>query len=243
MTKYYDEQFFCNFQLQYFPFDIQKCQIGLAVPHSLKNKVKLLRGNLTISPMKYIKTTWVIPTTNGSSYSQGEEYVAFEITIRRVFFFHLATTYMPTTCLIIVSELILFLDEDHFDTIVMIALTTMLVMYTLYQGVSASLPQTTYMKYIDIWMVFGLMVPFVVFVASVGLRLLNNHNDDGSRLCPEHRLTVKSLSQVKDDLELEVRSKKRKQRCRTAVQIIIPGCTLAFIVIYAVLALAFYNDI
>ena len=36
----------------------------------------------------------------------------------------------------------LFIDESHFKTTVMVALTTMLVMYTLYQSVARSLPQT-----------------------------------------------------------------------------------------------------
>ncbi len=193
---------------------------------------------MTTKYMDNIRYSWVIATVNGSSSSHGEETIALEITIRRVFFFHLATTFGPTACLTIISELILFLDEDHFDTIIMIALTTMLVMYTLYQSVSASLPQTSYLKLIDLWLVFGLLIPFVVFVASVMLRLLNKPNIIDN----DPRLTVKSMSKVKDELEEEIRCKNKKQRCRRAVQIVIPGCTITFMVMYSVFAMVLYNE-
>ncbi len=97
--------------------------------------------------------------------------VEVEIQVKREYFFHLAATYMPTVCLIVISEIVLFIDDDHFDTIVMVALTTMLVMYTLYQSVSASLPQTSYLKLIDIWLLFGLLIPFVIFILSIFLKV------------------------------------------------------------------------
>ena len=49
----------------------------------------------------------------------------------------------------------LFIDFSHFEVSIMIALTSMLVTYTLYQSISAYLPQTSYMKMIDIWLFGG----------------------------------------------------------------------------------------
>ena len=43
----------------------------------------------------------------------------------------------------------------------------MLVMYTLYQSIASALPQTAYLKMIDVWLLFGLMMPFVVFLFVV----------------------------------------------------------------------------
>jgi hypothetical protein len=42
----------------------------------------------------------------------------------------------------------------------MVALTSMLVMYTLFQSVSDDLPQTPYLKMIDIWLLAGRLVAF-----------------------------------------------------------------------------------
>ena len=44
----------------------------------------------------------------------------------------------------------------------MVALTSMLVTYTLYQSISGYLPQTSYMKMIDIWLFGGLFFPFII---------------------------------------------------------------------------------
>ena len=68
----------------------------------------------------------------------------------------------------------MFIDEAHFRTTVMVALTAMLVMYTLYQSIARSLPQTAYLKLIDAWLLFGLISPFFVFLALCGVVLLKD---------------------------------------------------------------------
>ena len=61
----------------------------------------------------------------------------------------------------------LFIDFGHFEATIMIALTSMLVTYTLYQSISAYLPQTSYMKMIDIWLFGGLIFPFFTIAILV----------------------------------------------------------------------------
>ena len=47
------------------------------------------------------------------------------------------------------------------------ALTTMLVVYTLHQSISSTLPPTAYLKMIDIWLFGGLIVPFIIIVILI----------------------------------------------------------------------------
>ena len=61
----------------------------------------------------------------------------------------------------------MFIRIDHFQYNLMIQITTMLVMYTLFQAISITLPQTTYIKLLDIWLLFGLILPFVSFVLNI----------------------------------------------------------------------------
>ena len=49
----------------------------------------------------------------------------------------------------------------------MVALTSMLVMYTLYQGTSKYLPHTSYMKMMDIWLFGGLILPFDIIAIQI----------------------------------------------------------------------------
>ena len=70
----------------------------------------------------------------------------------------------------------LFIDESHFEATIMVALTSMLVMYTLNQSVGESLPKTSYMKMVDKWLMFSLLMPFLVFLALVLMDMADRPN-------------------------------------------------------------------
>jgi hypothetical protein len=90
--------------------------------------------------------------------------VVAEITFRRKLMYHLTNTYLPTTSLLVIVELTLYLDDSKLDVAVTLSLTVLLVMYTLYQSISMSTPKTAYLKLIDYWLIFCLLVPFLIFL-------------------------------------------------------------------------------
>lgn len=122
--------------------------------------------------------------------------VEVEVVLRRRLQHHLLTTFLPTLCLMLVCQSGLYLRcpelqlhrstprAEHFKTTAAISVTVMLVMYTLYQvttaasllfintllqAVSNRLTPTAYIKLIDIWLIFGLLLPFVVFFLLVSI--------------------------------------------------------------------------
>ena len=59
------------------------------------------------------------------------------LTFRRSLVYHLVTTYVPTTALLIIAEATMFVDgSHHFETVTMVTLTSKLVLFTLYQTIS-----------------------------------------------------------------------------------------------------------
>jgi hypothetical protein len=48
----------------------------------------------------------------------------------------------------------------------------MLVMYTMYQSISEALVKTAYLKMIDYWLLFCLLMPFVIFLIEIYWLLL-----------------------------------------------------------------------
>ena len=96
-----------------------------------------------------------------------EEGLEVMMTLQRRFNHHLATTFIPTFCLMLVCQSTLYFNAEHFKTTSGVTVTTMLVMYTLYQAVSHKLPPTSYIKMIDVWLIFGLILPFCVFFLLV----------------------------------------------------------------------------
>lgn len=69
--------------------------------------------------------------------------------------------------LLVVSEITLFFDTKDLKYSTAFTLTIMLVMYTMYQSIVETMPKTAYLKLIDYWLLFCLMVPFLTFMVEV----------------------------------------------------------------------------
>ena len=84
------------------------------------------------------------------------------IAFQRKVLYHLTNTYIPTISLLVLVESTLFLDDGKLDIILTLSLTSLLVIYTFFQSISFSLPKTTYLKFLDYWLIFCLLVPSAV---------------------------------------------------------------------------------
>ena len=58
----------------------------------------------------------------------------------------------------------------------------MLVMYTLNNSVSSKLPPTSYIKLIDVWLLFGLILPFFIVILLVTMEHMPNSLSNVVRL-------------------------------------------------------------
>lgn len=67
----------------------------------------------------------------------------------------------------IIAELTLFFDEGQTELAIGLTLTIMLVMYTMYQSITAALATTAYLKMIDYWLIFCLIIPLVIFFTEI----------------------------------------------------------------------------
>ena len=191
------------------------------------------------------------------------KHVAVEIVFKRIYMHHVFVTFAPTLVLMIVTQLTLFVDyEEHFDGTIMVHLTTMLVMYTLYASVSSSMPNTAYLKFIDIFMLYGLVLPFVTFVCEVIVMIMKHHeniqargfkkynNKDGysKKIKINDKINIVQLRNLghegnfvwQEDKERETKNaktnKSRADLMIIVVRIILPILTVVFIVTYIILA-------
>ena len=104
-----------------------------------------------------------------------------------------------------------------------LSLTIMLVMYTMYQSITEHVTKTAYLKMIDYWLFFCLLMPFFIFMIEVYWSLQNK--DD------------KQSNKNKDCWISEEKRKLKQQKC---VLITIFGLTIAFILAYIVIAVVMY---
>ncbi len=92
--------------------------------------------------------------------------VRAEFKFQRKIMYHLANTYLPTISLLVITEITLFFNDSKLEMALTLSVTVMLVMYTLYQSISLTIPMTAYLKFIDNWLIFCLLVPFLIVITE-----------------------------------------------------------------------------
>ena len=74
-------------------------------------------------------------------------------------------------------------------------LTSMLVLTTMFINVSNNLPKTSYMKMVDVWLLFNLLLPFIIVLLHTYMDTLRN---DEEREINHHGKSI----QVGDNLDI-----------------------------------------
>ena len=93
--------------------------------------------------------------------------------MKRELVFESLTTILPTFLITLVTFTSNFFGTEHFDAIVAVNVTAFLVIATLFISVSNDLPRTSYLKMIDLWMLFAMFVPFLIVVLQTRIRSLS----------------------------------------------------------------------
>ncbi len=116
--------------------------------------------------------------------------------------------------LLIITEVTLLFDDESLSA--GLTLTVMLVMYTMYQSILESVTKTAYLKMIDYYLLFCLLVPFVIFLIEVYWYLKKSDPDN--------------LKEKKIRLILDQVLKK------PLVRIVVPIISSAFLMLYLLAA-------
>ena len=73
----------------------------------------------------------------------------------------LTTVYIPSVLLNIIGHITNYFKPFYFESAIAVNLTVMLVLTSMFISVVAGLPVTSYIKMIDIWLLFNLTIPFI----------------------------------------------------------------------------------
>ena len=82
------------------------------------------------------------------------------LSLKRKIMSEMMTTFLPSLLLMMISFATTFFKPVYFEAALTVNLTNMLVMTTIFMSVMERLPTTSYMKMIDLWLVFCQVVPF-----------------------------------------------------------------------------------
>ena len=81
-------------------------------------------------------------------------------------------TYLPTILMNLINQASNYITGDtRFDLVYTINITCMMVLASVYLSVSASLPTTSVIKPVEVWLLFNLAYPFLVILVNVLLQV------------------------------------------------------------------------
>ena len=108
------------------------------------------------------------------------------------------TTYLPSILLMLITWATTFFKPYFFEAALSVNLTTMLVMTTIFISVMQMLPATAYVKMVDIWLIFGQLVPFAEVVLLTAMEYIREGDGSG-----EDELDNSTFIKVEDHEEGE----------------------------------------
>ena len=160
----YMKTLICEFNMEMYPFDTQRCIIDLRVKQKDDNVIDLAVGDLNLERnaelMQYMIIKYEMMKIKSSN-------VVISLTLGRKILSQVLTIYLPSVLIIIVVYSTNFLKQFFFEAIVSVNLTAMLVLTTIFLGVSGDLPTTSYVKYVEVWLIFCLFVPFIYVLLHI----------------------------------------------------------------------------
>ena len=139
--NYHREHFMifdCDYDLHNYPFDTQLCTIDLQLSKFDKEFVRLvpsMTGNKGPSALDQ----FVVTKVDLKAYNN-DSLIKCKIHMKRVPLYFIATTFMPTICILFMALVTLFIDQSHFKASVTVTLTATLATLTLYNTIQQKLP-------------------------------------------------------------------------------------------------------
>ncbi len=232
--RIYEVNLSCHFNMGTYPFDSQKCHIILDMKGNGARFVDLVGQSVSYFGPVDLKRFYVehVHLSNHTNEYSGLKHVSAVISFRRRLLSTIMTTYLPTVLLCAVCFSTTSFKSEYFEAAVTVNLTSLLVLTTFFIGVFNSLPQTSYIKMIDVWMVANLFIPFleVLLVTLAENYRLDNIMVRVSDLTGNNR----------------VGSKVSSSRMLTTVtrfsKVGLPLIYIIFVVIYFLVGMSIYNN-
>ncbi|XP_064111731.1 uncharacterized protein LOC135219148 [Macrobrachium nipponense] len=161
ITDHYTARFVCGFRLAGYPFDVQKCSIGIQL-------AAVYGGYVVFSPkedsFQYSGpgdlSLYSVKDVSGRILDDDNRMeLVFKLQRRPGYI--LLTAFVPSTLLLLVSWGTLFIQLEQVTARANTSMTSLLVLYTLFSNTSRSLPVTAEVKLFDFWFFF---IKFMLFI-------------------------------------------------------------------------------
>ena len=161
-------KFVCSFdKIKLYPFGSQTCYLNLSISGPDKYLSKFINKKLTSTKVSYELGQYIINEWK-MVRNPSTDTISLELCMTRGFNKVFIVTYLPTLLMNLLNQAVVYIEtENKYDLIITVNITCMMVLASVYLSVSSSLPSTSVIKPLEIWLLFNLIYPVVVIIANV----------------------------------------------------------------------------
>ena len=200
----------------------QVCTVNLIVRKLEMSVMEITPNIITMESetvlTQYLITNWTLEYKNASNVDAG---IQMTIVLKRRILNAILTVYLPTILVLIIVYATNFFKAFFFEAtshrltfyqrlrhfsqaIVTVNLTSLLVLTTLFISVSGSLPQTAYVKMVDLWLIFAQVIPWIEVLLHTLIDWMRTEDEEEREINHHGRTITVGGNQVRDSKPVEV---------------------------------------
>ncbi|XP_069981222.1 uncharacterized protein [Penaeus vannamei] len=227
--QYYGS-FNCHFGLFHYPFDTQSCSILVKLASADTQVIVLRNGSVFYNGRSELPKYSI--RNIAAHLTARSDYAVLQVTfdLERRWSLLVLTIFMPTFLLLGIGYGTLYIQLKAFQVRAIMTLTTLLVLYTLFNQVSSALPDTAYIKMIDMWFFFCIFLIFSVIIVHIAVERL-----EPGEAKPPKTVRVSPAEQMRPEGRWLLRVKSI-----TATQVLEVSRKMVFPLIVSVFALVYW---
>ena len=128
MIRVYETDWICDYEMNWFPFDTQKCRMTFAVTEEMNNFIEVVGdGHAYLGPAEltqyFVRDTKMFPERLGGQ----QQAIIMEVTLGRRLLANFLTIFLPTVLLNVIGHSTNYFKPFFFEAVVSVNLTVMLV--------------------------------------------------------------------------------------------------------------------
>ena len=186
-------RFSCSYDnIKNYPFGTQTCNMKFYISGAANNLTRLLPTLLIDNGPKefgrYIVKDWImIQGTDG--YDIDKNKIEVKIVLDRKIVNIFMVNFLPTILLNVINQSTNWITGySKYELIVTVNITCMMVLASVYLSVANSLPRTSNIKPVEIWLLFNLAYPFLVILTNIVMQVISTNSTEVNIEHTEHLL-------------------------------------------------------
>ena len=136
LKRFYNSRFLCDYRMQWYPFDVQRCSLILAMKPSFEPFAQLVVDELRFVGEQELAEYTIKRFSMSVIKLEESSAIKVEIVLGRMILSEVMNTFVPTILLNLISHSTNFYKDAFFESVIAINLTSMLVLVALFVSVS-----------------------------------------------------------------------------------------------------------